>query len=159
MFLIFFNIFQIYFRNTSCWMIICPSLAGLSQKKQMIGVYVGPCGMVHENPWIPWIPCSLSPWCLDFHDPYGNTYPWCLDFHFHYVWPLYIPMIKHNFPFPYGFPFPFHYVLHPMICFFFPMIRRKQSSRPKESWALWKTGKVHLRKVSGTFFRKFPWFI
>jgi hypothetical protein len=71
---------------------------------------------------------------------FGFPFPWCLAF-------IVLPIIKHNFPFPFH-----HFAPGPFV--FFPMIRRKPS-RPKESWALWKTGKVHLRRVRIFFFVNF----
>ena len=90
------RVFQRYFRNTSCWMIIwyyLPKCCGAKPKKTNDwGVGRGPCGMV-LNPWHGFlaVPCSLSPWCLDFH--------------FHDVWPLlFYPLLNIIFHFLCFFP-------------------------------------------------------
>ena len=86
------RVFQRYFRNTSCWMIIwyyLPKCCGAKPKKnKWLGcrsrsLRDGPQSMT-------WIPCSaLQPFPMMF----GFPFPWCLAF-------IVLPTIKHNFPFP-----------------------------------------------------------
>ena len=127
-----------YFRDISeipvvGWLfdIICPSVAVLSQKKTNDwGVGRGPCGMV-LNPWHGFlaVPCSLSPWCLDFH--------------FHDVWPLlFYPLLNIIFHF---------------LCFF--PNDSTQAVQAQRIMSTLEDGQGAPPSCPDFFFRKFPWFI
>ena len=137
------RVFQIYFRNTSCWMIIwyyLPKCCGAKPKRKTNdwGVGRGPCGMV-LNPWHGFlaVPCSLSPWCLDFH--------------FHDVWPLlFYPLLNIIFHF-------LSIILHPAHLFFSQWFDASRPG-PKNHEHFGRRARC-TSVLFGFFFRKFPWFI